>query len=127
LRRKLHITALVVILLSVVPAVSQRRTIVKRIRFAPGRTTAVVNGTMRQADYVDYRLNAKEGQTMTVHLTMRRGRARFQVGAVQGPGPYQGANMVTDWQGPLPITGDHLIILYADSKRADYTLEITIR
>jgi hypothetical protein len=118
--------ALVAVLLFGTTALSKQRTVVKRIRFALGRTTSVVKGAMRAGDYVDYRLDAKEGQTMTVHLTARRGKGRFQVGAVSGPGPYQGANMVSDWQGKLLITGTHLIILYADSERLDYTLEVTI-
>jgi hypothetical protein len=106
---------------------SWKRVFVKQIRFAPGRTTAIRHGTMRRTDYVDYRVDANAGQLMIVHLTARHGKGRFQVGAVKGPGPYKAANMVNDWQGTLPITGRHLIILYADSRRLDYTLEITIR
>ena len=106
---------------------SWKRVFMKQIRFAPGRTTAIRHGTMRQTDYVDYRLDAKAGQLMIVHLTVRHGKGRFQVGAVKGPGPYKAADMVNDWQGTLTISGRHLIILYADSRRLDYTLEITIR
>jgi hypothetical protein len=124
-----HIVAALVFMTAfLVPAnASWKRVFVNRVRFAPGRTTAIRHGTMRRTDYVDYRVDANAGQLMIVHLTARHGKGRFQVGAVKGPGPYKDADMVSDWQATLPISGRHLIILYADSRRLDYTLEITIR
>ena len=121
-----YIFILITILFSIMPAFSQSRTLVKRIRFAKGQSSATVKGSMQTKDYLDYRFNAREGQTMTVHLKTSKGKMRFQIGAVQGPGPYNGANMVTDWEGTLPVSGEQLIILYVDSKSASYTLEVAI-
>src|SRR5215213_919040 len=44
------------------------RIIPKRIRFARGRTTAVIKDTVRLCTGHEYRLRARAGQTMTVHL-----------------------------------------------------------
>lgn len=122
----LYFFSLITVLFSVTPAFSQGRTLVKRLRFAKGQSSATIRGSIQTTDYLDYRFNANEGQTMTVHLKTSKGKMRFQIGAVQGPGPYKGADMVMDWEGTLPVSGEQLIILYADSKSVNCTLEVTI-
>src|SRR5690349_13679246 len=102
-----------------------------RIRFARGRTTAVINGKVGPKKSVCYKLHAREGQHMTAHLTSPDKRARFSV----GPDEYdaemiQGAEDVTDWEGDLSSNsgaGDFLIFVAAPRAGATFTLEVTIR
>src|SRR6266480_5664905 len=47
--------------------------IVTRISFARGRTTAIERGSVRRGMSHDYLLKARAGQTMTVHLVARGG------------------------------------------------------
>jgi maltose-binding protein MalE len=108
-------------------ALAQRKTTVKHIKFAKGQSSVVVKGSMNENDYVDYRFYAKKGQTATIRMTSSDRKAKFQVGAVQGEGPYENADMVADWKGELPANGTHLVIIYAYSKRISYTLKVTIQ
>lgn len=102
-----------------------------RIRFARGRTTTVINGRVGAKKSACYKLHAREGQQLTVHLTSPDRRARFSV----GPDEYDAdmlkdANDVTDWEGKLSSnsgSGDFLIFVEAPQAGETFTLEVTIR
>ncbi len=99
------------------------RTIPKTVRFARGRTTAVIKDTVRLCTSHEYTLRARAGQTMTVHLATGR-KTSF---TLQGPsGTVEGADGVKDWSGELPEGGDYTINIGTDATAA-YTLEVTIR
>lgn len=99
------------------------RAITKQLRFARGRTTAVVKDTVRLCTSHEFVLRARAGQTMSVHLVTGR-RTSF---TLQSPaGTIESADGVKDWSGELPETGDYLIIIGTDAT-ARYTLEVTIR
>ncbi len=100
------------------------RVIVKPVKFGRGRTSAVIKDTVRLCTSHEYRLRARAGQTMSVHLATGR-RTSFTVYAPNGDTP-EGADGVTDWQGELPESGVFLINVATDATAA-YTLEITIR
>jgi hypothetical protein len=97
--------------------------IFKRIRFARGRTTAVVRDTIRLCTSHEYRLRARAGQTMSVHLATGR-RTSFIIYSASEH--LEGADGVTDWSGELPETGEYTIAIGTDAT-ARYTLEVTIR
>jgi hypothetical protein len=109
-------------------AVAQCRTtdraIPKAIRFARGRTTAVIKDTVRLCTSHEYRLRARAGQTMTVHLAAGK-RTSFTLQAPSGD-TVEGADGVNDWNGELPQTGEYVITIGTDATAA-YTLEVTIR
>ncbi|HEV2864394.1 MAG TPA: hypothetical protein VGX48_25570 [Pyrinomonadaceae bacterium] len=99
------------------------RAITKPLRFARGRTTAVVKDTVRLCTSHEFVLRARAGQTMSVHLATGR-KTSF---TLQSPsGTVEGADGVKDWSGDLPESGDYVIIIGTDATAA-YTLEVTIR
>jgi hypothetical protein len=95
----------------------------KTIRFARGRTTAVLNDTVRLCTSHEYRLRAKAGQTMSVHLAAGP-KTSFTI--LPPATELEGADGVKDWQGELPDTGEYTITIGTDAT-AKYTLEVTIR
>src|SRR5438094_5947151 len=79
----------------------------KRVKFPPGRTTVVLKGRTTGGpsesggmNPVSYKLAARKGQTMTLHLTSARKNAVFGVYA-PGMDLIEGAQTVKDWSGPL--------------------------
>lgn len=95
----------------------------KAIRFARGRTTAVINDTVRLCTSHEYKLRAREGQTMSVHLATGP-KTSFTI--LSPTDTVEGADGVTDWSGALPETGEYTISVGTDAT-AKYTLEVTIR
>ena len=100
------------------------RTIPKQIRFARGRTTAVIKDTVRLCTSHEYRLRARAGQTMTVHLATGS-KTSFTLYTPAGDTP-DGADGSKDWSGELPETGEYTLNVGTDATAA-YTLEVTIR
>jgi hypothetical protein len=100
--------------------------IVRRVKFARGRTTAVLQGTIRRGVSNDYLLGARRGQDMTVHLASR-GDVSFTVLTPSGQAL---SDFSRDWSGSLPESGDYRINVLPPTETsapASYTLEITIR
>lgn len=108
----------------------------KRIKFPPGRTTAILKGRTTGGpsesggmNPVSYRLRARAGQQMTLHLTSAKKNAVFSV-YLPGMEPMTGdAWESTDWTGTLPKTGDYEIIVFPrdETTNTTFTLEVTIR
>ncbi len=122
--------ATALILLTVAVAAAQKGTTInRRVQFPRGRTTAVLKGKANWGANYIYRLRARAGQTMIVHVA---GVTTFRIIA-PGSRNYEalaGADNVQDWTGELPRTGDYQIILgHANDNYtlAPYTLEVTVR
>jgi hypothetical protein len=99
----------------------------RRVRFAPGRTTAILKGAVLRADIDRYILGARAGQTMIVHITSVENNAVFSVVRARHAAPLDGAQETTDWTGELPASGDYIIEVAPTRGNATYTLEVTIR
>ena len=99
------------------------QTIPKTIKFARGRTTAVIKDTVRLCTSHEYKLRARAGQTMSIHLATGK-RTSFTL--VAPSGNIEEADGVKDWSGELPDTGEYIIAIGTDATAA-YTLEVTIR
>jgi hypothetical protein len=100
----------------------------KVVKFEKGRTTAILKGAADNAHGSTYKLTAKVGQTMTVHVSARGGAAIFSITAPGGP--IEDALEVSDWTGELPSSGGYLIAVWNKKKSGraiPYTLEVTIR
>ena len=127
--RRVSITlALATILLFSVLALAQSGK-VQRVRFARGRTTAVLKGAVIRATKDRYILGARGGQTMLVHVTALEKNAVFYIVGPDGsmrPGAEDDAD-ATDWEGQLPESGDYSIYVSPSRGNATYTLEVTIR
>ena len=100
------------------------RTIPRQIRFARGRTTAVIKTTVRLCTSHEYHLRASQGQTMSIHLATGK-RTSFTLQTPSGD-TVPDADGVKDWSGELQDNGDYTIIVGTDATAA-YTLEVTIR
>ena len=101
----------------------------QRVRFARGRTTAVLRGAVVRGTQDRYILGARAGQTMTVHITSREDNAVFTIlspDATALEGAEEGTD-ATDWTGRLPLNGDYSIWVGPTRGNATYTLEVTIR
>lgn len=95
----------------------------KQLRFARGRTTAVIKDTVRLCTRHEYHLRARAGQTMSVNL-VAGDRTSFTLYAPTGG--LDGADGVKDWTGELREDGQYQISIGTDAT-AQYTLEVTIR
>ncbi len=101
----------------------------QRVRFARGRTTAVLKGAVVRGTQDRYILGARVGQTMIVHVTSREKNAVFTIlgpDATALEGTDEGLD-ATDWSGELPLSGDYSIWVSPTRGNATYTLEVTIR
>jgi hypothetical protein len=94
----------------------------KPIRFARRASSGTMKGTTSGAQ--DYVLQAKEGQTMTVHLTSEpKDSAAFEIMLDD----YTVTCQSTKWTGELPGTGSYRIIVLATKGSASYELNVAIR
>ena len=101
----------------------------QRVRFARGRTTTVLHGSVVRGTQDRYILGARAGQTMIVHITSREKNAVFTIlgpDATALQGAEEGADAI-DWTGELPLNGDYSIWVGPTRGNATYTLEVTIR
>lgn len=105
------------------------------VRFPPGRTTVVLKGRTTGGPSesggmapITYRLRARKGQTMTLHLISTKKNAIFGVWA-PGMDPMDIGQNAIDWSGTLPKTGAYEISVWPEDEATNttFTLEITIR
>jgi len=123
----ISILALLVLMTGAGVLAQKGASIVARIKFAAGRTTAVERGSVHRGMSHDYLLKAGAGQTMTVHLASGGGVC-FDL---YTPGLNDSlAQCSKDWSGELPRSGDYRINVLPDTTTEPsirYTLEITVR
>ena len=121
------IVPIIVITVVVFAAAQRGKSIVTRIQFARGRTTAVEKGSVHRGFGHDYLLKAGAGQKMTVHLAAG-GEVCFDL---HTPGFTETlADCSKDWSGELPKSGDYRINVLPDTtteRSNTYTLEVTVR
>jgi hypothetical protein len=105
------------------------------VKFPKGRTTVILKGRTTGGpsesggmDPVTYRLVARKGQTLTLHLTSAKKNAIFGVWA-PGMNPMDVGQNPTDWSGTLPKSGAYEISVWPEDEATDtaFTLEVTIR
>ena len=130
-RQQAGIRAIIAALFFLLPldvALAQKgRSIIRRVNFPRGRTTAVLRGTVRRGISHDYLLRARRGQTMIVHLTSDSDQMSL---TILKPGGETWMFDTSDWSGELPLTGTYRINVLPDTtteRPKRYTLEITIR
>ena len=126
--RRLYLPILLTTLL-ICSAVTAYAWKVQRVKFARGRTTAVLKGAVVRATKDRYILSARGGQTMIVHITSIEKNAVFSIAGPDGsvlPGAEEEAD-ASDWTGGLPMNGDYSISVSPTRGNATYTLEVTIR
>jgi hypothetical protein len=122
--RKLLVTKILAVAL-LVASFSTDTFALSRIRFARGRSSATVSGTLRAGQTTKYVLRASEYQTMTV--TLRSGNDNISFNIVDEHGIFDNyydgyAQVETD------ANGDHWITLKNRGRSATrYTMTVRIR
>jgi hypothetical protein len=106
---------------------------IERVTFAKGASSKVIKGTVKGYDHVDYVVNARGGQLLTVNLTTNRGSNYFNIMPKGSDAAYFiGSNDGNSFRGPVPATGDQVIRVYLyrnDARRgvsANYTLRVSV-
>jgi len=120
---------LILCLVLLITSATAAQRVTQRVRFARGRTTAVLKGSVVRGTQNRYILGAGRGQMMIVHITSREKNAVFTILGPDGTaleGTEEGVD-ATDWTGELPLSGDYAIWVSPSRGNATYTLEVTIR
>ena len=89
----------------------------KRIRFQRGASSATVRGPIGGGGYLEYVVNGRAGQVMTIEITSGNGAVVVNAGTASGK------SFSIDMTG-----GDHLLSVVNTGRRATtYTLTVSIR
>jgi hypothetical protein len=107
---------------------------VEQIRFAKGASSATLKGSITGDHFVDYRIRAAAGQSMSVSLTTSNGANYFNV---LPPGSndvalFVGSTSGSEWTGTLEANGEYTIRVYLmrsaarRGETANYTLSVGV-
>ena len=98
------------------------------IKFAPGGTSAVVEGNVRAGSIIRYLLRAQAGQTMTVNITSPNMDVLLTIyGLDDGQPLVRSVSGATSWTGTLPATQDYVIDAVSVGGDTSFTLGVTIK
>jgi hypothetical protein len=103
--------------------------ITTRIRFAKGKNSATVSGSVVRGDRENFLVGAKAGQTMTVRISSLEDNAVFQIEGPDGeylPGVADGDDAMK-FMGVLPNKGDYKIIVGGTRGNTTYKLTVSIK
>jgi hypothetical protein len=102
-------------------------TIPRRIEFAPGTTSATVQGDLAAHESHDYILRAQEGQTMSVTIDSPQDNVLLTIVGADGVPLVNGLmSGAMSWLGQLPATQDYTLRALAPLEAASYTMEVSI-
>lgn len=96
----------------------------RRIQFARGSSSAVVENAVVRGTRDTYLLGAKAGQKMTVSITSVENNAVFDIISPKQKLLKQEA---TSWSVQLPATGDYRIVVGGTRGNATYKLRVEIK
>lgn len=84
------------------------------VHFAKGSSSAAIQGAIRGDRIVDYKLRARAGQTMTVHLKTSNDSNYFNVLPPKSKdvAVFVGSTSGNDWTGTLAASGEYTIRVY---------------
>lgn len=99
----------------------------ERIQFAPGATSATVNGAALAHAPKRYLLRANAGQEMTVNLVTPSAFTYITVLTPQGGNLAATDGIIQNWTGRLPSTGDYTVeVINTGQGAANFTLQVAI-
>ena len=101
------------------------REVRQTIRFARGKSSAIISKRIPLGETHLYTLDASEGQTMTVILTTAGNQTSFTIVSPSG-NIIDGADGETMWRGMLDESGRYSISIGTD-KTTNYKLEVYIK
>ena len=98
----------------------------KDIRIPRGQISTIVKGVINK-NYQCFRIRARDGQRITLHLASRDQRVKFSLREDYDDSDFT-AYDVRDWEGETGNTDTYLISVGSETaKGAAFTLEVTIR
>lgn len=115
------------------PAQSRGTEPIYEIKFAPGRRSATVSGSVQlphgegdmHNDGADrYSLHYRAGQRLTLKLESEGDRAVFSISRVDSGLPNL-PTLKTLWSGRLPQSGDYYVTVWTEKGAARYTLKVS--
>ncbi|MGB5915227.1 MAG: serine/threonine protein kinase, partial [Phormidesmis sp.] len=95
----------------------------RRVSFPAGADSIRVANNVAPGQIKRYRVNAKEGQILTVRVLESQGPVSFNLLMPGGELVADAANLQT-WQGFLPVGGDYSVDVRSN-QRSEFTLEIS--
>lgn len=108
------------------PVITDQST-TRRIRFAPGGSSATLLGNLSPNGLDYYVLTALAGQTMTVEVLPTAGHPLLSISGANGEVLKSAGAGSPSWSGVLPLTQDYFITISAEGDSAvNYTLQVTI-
>lgn len=104
------------------------------VQFSKGKSSAMIKGTIKGDQTIDYTLRARAGQTMSVKLATKNSANYFNV---LPPGSHDealfvGSSSGNEWKGVLPFDGEYKVRVYlmrSAARRnevAGYTLSVGV-
>ena len=129
--RKIKLAVSIFLLINVLALSLLAKTdgITKRIKFAKGKSSAVLANSVIRGDEDTYLIRAKGGQKMSVKISSVERNAAFFIekpGGVFLENAGEGDDR-TIWKGTLPGDGDYKIIVAGTRGNATYKLSVTIK
>lgn len=123
-----RLTILLVVLMLATATVTFAEGVRKRIKFARGRTSTVINNAVLRDEVDEYILTARAGQKMKVDISSVEDNASFEI---VGPDKTQLPRAGFDddarhWTGELPESGDYVIEVAPTRGNATYRLKVEI-
>ncbi len=98
-----------------------------RIQFAPGATSAVVQGALAAGATDQYVLHALADQQMTVTVSSPANSVVLEiVGLSEGQPLLRSHALQTSWQGTLPATQDYSVKVVSTRSVTSYSLQVSI-
>jgi hypothetical protein len=96
----------------------------RQVRFSPGSSGTVIDGSVIRGDRDRYYLGAGGGQVMSVSVRSPENNAVFDLYTPSGRAL---ASESTRWSGRLPASGNYAIVVGGTRGNARYSLHVTIR
>ncbi len=100
----------------------------RRVEFAPGATSAVIDANLAANQTHEYLLRARGGQTMTVTIKSPRNDVLVSIYGIEDGQPLVRVPMgQTSWTGKLPATQDYDVKAVAVGGATSYRIEFVIK
>ncbi len=129
MKLRIFTTFLLITLALSLASITSADGIIKRLKFAKGRSSTTVSNSVIRGDLDTYIVGAREGQTMRVRITSLENNAVFQIEGADGS-YLSGAGEeddATNWSGELPATGDNEITVGGTRGNASYKFTVSIK
>jgi hypothetical protein len=99
-----------------------------RISFAPGATSATVDGKISGREPVMYIIRAQSAQTMTVKLTSPSNGVALTIYGIDDGSPLVRSDFgLSEWSGNLNLTQDYIIMVMPSVESTIFTMTVTIQ